>query len=60
MEYVITDKTLKVLKTLHDNLAKGLVSKKSAALTLKYAIEDIDKDIDTDIEAIMMAIRIEK
>ncbi len=42
MKCLITDKTLKVLKTLQENLEKGLVSKKQAALTLKYAIEDIE------------------
>ena len=34
----------KSLKTLQENLEEGLVSKKSAALTLKYAIEDIEED----------------
>lgn len=42
MRCLITDKTLKSLKTLQENLEEGLVSKKSAALTLKYAIEDIE------------------
>lgn len=42
MKCLITDKTLKSLKTLQENLEEGLVSKKSAALTLKYAIEDIE------------------
>ena len=42
MKCLITDKTLKSLKTLQDNLEEGLVTKKSAALTLKYAIEDIE------------------
>lgn len=42
MRCLITDKTLKSLKTLQDNLEEGLVSKKTAALSLKYAIEDIE------------------
>ena len=42
MKCLITDKTLKSLKTLQENLEEGLVSKKSAALSLKYAIEDIE------------------
>ena len=42
MKCLITDKTLESLKTLQENLEEGLVSKKSAALTLKYAIEDIE------------------
>ena len=42
MKCLITDKTLKSLKTLQENLEEGLISKKSAALTLKYAIEDIE------------------
>ncbi len=42
MKCLITDKTLKVLKTLQENLEERLVSKKQAALTLKYAIEDIE------------------
>ena len=42
MKCLVTDKTLKSLKTLQENLEEGLVSKKSAALTLKYAIEDIE------------------
>ena len=42
MKYLVTDKILELLKTLQDNLAEGLVSKKQAALSLKYAIEDIE------------------
>lgn len=42
MKCLITDKELDALKTLQDNLREGLVSKKQAALTLKYAIEDIE------------------
>lgn len=42
MKCLITDKELETLKTLQDNLREGLVSKKQAALTLKYAIEDIE------------------
>lgn len=42
MKCLITDKTLESLKTLQDNLEEGLVTKKSAALSLKYAIEDIE------------------
>lgn len=42
MKCLITDKELETLKTLQDNLKEGLVSKKQAALTLKYAIEDIE------------------
>lgn len=42
MKCLITDKTLKSLKTLQENLEEGLITKKSAALTLKYAIEDIE------------------
>lgn len=42
MKYLITDKELKGLKTLQENLEEGLVFKKQAALTLKYAIEDIE------------------
>lgn len=42
MKCLITDKTLEVLKTLQENLEERLVSKKQAALTLKYAIEDIE------------------
>ena len=42
MKCLITDKTLKSLKTLQENLEEGLVTQKQAALTLKYAIEDIE------------------
>lgn len=42
MKCLVTDKELDALKTLQDNLREGLVSKKQAALTLKYAIEDIE------------------
>ena len=42
MKCLITDKTLKSLKTLQENLEEGLITKKSAALSLKYAIEDIE------------------
>ena len=42
MKCLITDRELETLKTLQENLEEGLVSKKSAALTLKYAIEDIE------------------
>lgn len=42
MKCLITDKTLESLKTLQENLEEGLITKKSAALTLKYAIEDIE------------------
>lgn len=42
MKCLITDKTLESLKTLRRNLEDGLVSKKQAAFTLKYAIEDIE------------------
>ena len=42
MKCLITDRELDTLKTLQDNLREGLVSKKQAALTLKYAIEDIE------------------
>lgn len=41
MEYFISDKNLKVLKTLHDNLEKGLVSKKSAEPPTLFAVEDL-------------------
>lgn len=42
MKCLITDRELTALKTLQENLEEGLVSKKQAALTLKYAIEDIE------------------
>lgn len=42
MKCLITDKELNTLKALQDNLEEGLVSKKQAALALKYAIEDIE------------------
>lgn len=52
MKCFITDKTLKSLKTLQENLEEGLVSKKSAALTLKYAIEDIEAlELDVKYES---------
>lgn len=42
MKCLITDKELDTLKTLQDNLEEGLITKKTAALSLKYAIEDIE------------------
>ena len=42
MKCLITDKELETLKTLQDNLEEGLITKKTAALSLKYAIEDIE------------------
>ena len=42
MKCLITDRELETLKTLQNNLEEGLITKKSAALTLKYAIEDIE------------------
>lgn len=52
MKCLITDKILESLKTLQDNLEEGLVSKKQAALTLKYAIEDIEAgELDVKYES---------
>ena len=52
MKCLITDKTLESLKTLQENLEEGLVSTKSAALTLKYAIEDIEAgELDVKYES---------
>lgn len=42
MKYLVTDKNLKALKDLQEILEDGLVSEKHAALSLKYAIEDIE------------------
>lgn len=42
MKCLITDKELETLKTLQENLEEGLITKKTAALSLKYAIEDIE------------------
>lgn len=42
MKCLVTDRELTALKTLQKNLEEGLVSKKRAALSLKYAIEDIE------------------
>ena len=42
MKCLITDQTLESLKTLQENLEEALITKKSAALALKYAIEDIE------------------
>lgn len=42
MKCLITDKELKTLKKLQEDVEDGLISNKQAALALKYAIEDME------------------
>lgn len=52
MKCLITDKELKGLKHLQENLEEGQITREHAAMSLKYVIEDIEAlELDVKYES---------